>query len=288
MASQAYYDWKAAGEPYTRARPTLEFLQMLRGHGYTVYDYPDIDHLTAEPPEDHTPFSATGWPIASKRWVGHAVDVMPPAVSSALPTLPNLARQIIKDKDAKVHGTEWIKYMNWTDEDGICRKERWWLDGSRTTTSSTDKGHVHISGRSDMDTSDVVSASGWDPVARLRGTDMSLTPAEHNTQIAIDARVRTLMFDADFADFQLLNSDGTPGETRHEANKSKAARAAIAADVAELKARPPVTFTAEQIAALANAIAAELIASDANALTMADHDGIVADVKSALREGSAT
>lgn len=167
MASQAYYDWVKAGKPYVRARPTMECLKLIQGYGYTVYDYPDDPHLTASPPEDHTPFSATGWPIASKRWVGHAIDIMPPsaaAIAAGAIPLPQLARQIIRDKNAGVPGTGWIKYMNWTDEEGVCRQERWMPD--HETRSSTDKGHIHISGRSDKDTSDEVTATGWDPVRR--------------------------------------------------------------------------------------------------------------------------
>jgi hypothetical protein len=66
----------------------------------------------------------------------------------------------------------WIKYINWTDENGTCRQERWTDAGAplrRTTRSSTDKGHIHISGRSDVDDDD--RADGYDPIARMRGED---------------------------------------------------------------------------------------------------------------------
>lgn len=176
MASQGYYDWLAAGSPYVRARPTLQLRDLLRTYGYTVYDYPDPDHLTADRPQDHTPFSVTGWPISSKRWVGHAIDVMPPnatAVGKGAIGLPDLARNIIRARNANAPGTGWIKYLNWTDEAGVCRQERWMPDHS--TVSSTDKGHIHISARSDCDTSDEVITSGWDPV---KGNDMALTTQE--------------------------------------------------------------------------------------------------------------
>lgn len=175
MASQAYYEWVDAGRPYTRARPTLELRDLLRGYGYTVYDYPDDPHLQAVPPEDHTPFSATGWPITSKRWVGHAIDIMPPsaaAIAKGAVPLTVLARQIIADKDAGVPGTKWLKYINWTDEQGRCWHTSWQPD--KRTVSSTDKGHIHLSARSDVDTSSEVSATGWDPVE----ASMSLTAEE--------------------------------------------------------------------------------------------------------------
>lgn len=169
MASVAYSQWLAAGQPYTRARPMLELLTLLRRYGYTVYDYPNDAHLKAEPPEDHTPFSATGWPVTSKHWVGHADDVMPPnatATAKGAVDLVTLAKQIIADKDAKVAGTSWLKYINWTDENGRCWHTSWQPD--KRTVSSTDTGHIHMSARSDMDTSDEVSRTGWDPVERSK------------------------------------------------------------------------------------------------------------------------
>lgn len=172
MASQAYWDWRAAGKPYKLARPCLELQAILEDAGYIVYDYPDYSHQTAEPPEDHTPYSATGSPITSARWVGHALDIMPEA---GLMPLATLARRIIAARDRRTPGTLWIKYLNWTDEAGVCRHERWADDGTRETSSSTDKGHIHISARSDYDTSDTVSASGWNPLEGTMDSDQLTT-----------------------------------------------------------------------------------------------------------------
>lgn len=155
----AYDEWLAAGKPYSTAYPVAGLRDRLRSQGFTVYDYPDDRHLQAVPPEDHTPFSATGWPVASKRWIGHAIDIMPGGPVD----LTVLARQIIADKDADVPGTEWIKYINWTDEAGNCWHTSW--QPYKTTVSSSDKGHNHISGRSDMDT----VVSNYDPVGRVLG-----------------------------------------------------------------------------------------------------------------------
>src|SRR5688572_20265337 len=77
MASQAYRDWLNAGRPYTLIRPAKAVQSALRGYGLTVYDYPNEAHLKATPPEDHTPFSATGWPGQNRRWNARALDVMP-------------------------------------------------------------------------------------------------------------------------------------------------------------------------------------------------------------------
>lgn len=177
MASQGYKDWLAAGRPYTLIRPARALQATLRGYGLTVYDYPNADHLQANTPQDHTPFSVTGWPGTNKRWNARALDVMP-RDDSAAARAENaaIARQLIRDRNAGVPGAMWIKYLNWTDEQGICRQERW--TPGHTTVSSTDKSHVHISGRSDADTDD--DANGYDPIARMRGLasggdDMSLS-----------------------------------------------------------------------------------------------------------------
>lgn len=159
MAEQAYYDWIAAGRPYKLCRPGQDFLAFLEAAGYTVFHYPDDRHLQAEPPEDHTPFSATGWPVTSARWVGHAIDIMP---TPGKPPLWMLAGRLIADRQNRVPGALPIKYINWTDEGGTCRHESWQPD--RRTVGSTDKGHIHVSLRSDMDGSDVVSKTGYNPL----------------------------------------------------------------------------------------------------------------------------
>ena len=173
MASQGYRDWVTARRPYTLIRPAAAVQATLRGHGLTVYDYPNEAHLQAGTPEDHTPFSVTGWPGPNRRWKARGLDVMPRAgVPAAAARAENaaIARQLIRDRDAGHPGAMWIKYLNWTDETGVCRQERWMDNGApllRRTRSSSDKGHIHISGRSDVDDDD--RADGYDPIARMNG-----------------------------------------------------------------------------------------------------------------------
>jgi hypothetical protein len=161
--SQGCRDWVRAGRPYVDSKPIAQFKATVSGHGYTVYTYPDKSHLTASRPEDHTPFSGTGWPVPAPRWVGNAADIMPGKGGPA--DLTRLARQIISDKDAGVPGTEWIKYMNWTDEDGRCWQTSW--KNGKVTVPSTDKGHIHVSGRSDKVNE---TQAAYDPVARMHGS----------------------------------------------------------------------------------------------------------------------
>jgi hypothetical protein len=170
VATQAFYDWVRAGRPYTLIRPARALQRALRGHGLVVYDYPDDSHLRAGTPEDHTPFSVTGWPGSNARWNARGLDVMPRGGTAAgLRELAAVTRQIIRDRDACLPAVMWIKYLNWTDEAGVCRQERWTdaaNPGRRTTRTSTDKGHTHISGRSDADYD--TRAEGYDPIARLQ------------------------------------------------------------------------------------------------------------------------
>lgn len=196
----AHDDWKAAGRPYVLARPCKDLKTLLKAAGYVVYDYPDDRHQLADPPQDHTPYSATGWPIASARWVGHAIDVMP---SGNLLPLPVLARRIIAARDARRPGTEWIKYLNWTDEQGRCHHESW-KSGIRVTSGSDDKGHLHISARSDYDASDTVSRSGWNPLEDKVDLD-----ADKDFTV-LKWRLEGMVNMRDVIDLHVKNTDGTP------------------------------------------------------------------------------
>lgn len=164
MASNSYHKWVADGEPYVDAEPIKDEAAILRAHGYTVWTKGDDRHMQAEPPEDHTAFSATGWPVKSAYPKGHAFDV---ADADKPYPLWQVAEQIIRDKDAGVPGTEWIKYLNYTDADGDCWHVSWQPNKSKTVSS--DRGHLHVSARSDMDN---VSTT-YDPIARLKEADMS-------------------------------------------------------------------------------------------------------------------
>ena len=165
----AYQEWINAGKPVSgTVRPLAKLATRLRSYGYIVYGIGDQSHLTHNPPEDHTPFAATGWPVSAPRWWLHAIDVMPPAASKGLPSLQQLGAQIVADRRAGHPEVSWLKYINWESErnnGGPCHQDRWMPNYERRTSS--DRGHIHISARSDMRDSTV--ADNYDPVARLRG-----------------------------------------------------------------------------------------------------------------------
>lgn len=162
MPSQGYYDWVRAGRPYTLARPARALRDRLRRYGYVVYDYPNDAHQEAVPPEDHTPYSATGWPGVSPRWYGMADDVMP-STKPGLPNWRDIGDQIYRDRQAGVSGIMWLKYMNRElPGTNTCVQDRWTPGHSRK--ASGDRGHIHLSCRSDFHLSS--AGDDYDPVAR--------------------------------------------------------------------------------------------------------------------------
>jgi hypothetical protein len=212
MASAAYYNWVHKGKPYKLAQPTKDVQLNIRSHGFTVYDYPNDAHLLAKTPEDHTPFSATGWPKPSAFGIAHAIDIMPK--NGNLKELAVMARQIIADKDNKVPGTEWIKYINWTDESGHCFHVSW--QPLKSTRSSSDRNHIHLSGRSDMDTA---RATGYDPYQRMMNPihpltegapEMMLIKYDESAAVFLSDGVvaRWVQNEAELADIQTLATEG--------------------------------------------------------------------------------
>lgn len=196
MASQAYYDWVADGRPWKFARPVKAVGDQLRAHGYTVYYQGNDDHLKHMPPEDHTAFSATGWPARSPYPYCMAADIMPPTAGQkskidgkTLPPLKALGARLRADRIAGHPGAAFVKYMNWEpegDNTGPCRRDEWMPD--HDWRASTDRGHIHVSSRTDFHLS--TASDDYDLVARTReGDDMPITEAEFS-------RLETLMLKA--------------------------------------------------------------------------------------------
>lgn len=169
MAITTYAGWLADGSPVQTARCVADFAATLRGHGYTVYTLGDIRHLQADPPEDHCPYSNTPWPGVQPYPHVMALDVMP---GGALDWRA-LGWRIVADKLAGVAGTEWIKYVNWTDAAGHCWHDKW--QPGHVRTSSSDTGHIHISARTDY----VNTGTGYDPVAAILGGTMADPVFDH-------------------------------------------------------------------------------------------------------------
>ncbi len=160
--------WIEAGRPkHGIARPIADLKAVLNRYGYVVGTVGDDRHMMARTPEDHTWYSATGWPSAAVLGWIYADDIMAPPRGAGLPSLAELGGQMSRDRSAGVPGMEWLKYQNWEPGDGRCIHEAW--DPNHRVTDSSDRGHIHQSCRTDYRTSDTVSRNGYDPVARCRG-----------------------------------------------------------------------------------------------------------------------
>lgn len=181
MSKQDRLNWIAKGSPFELMRPARAVRDRLRAHGYTVYDIGNRQHLEHEPPEDHTPYSETGYPKRAKYGIGYAADIMPPKPGQrsmlngkVLPTLQQLGAQILKDRKAGVRGISWLKYMNWepeADGRGPCYHESWQPNYRRT--NSTDRGHIHASALTGFEESDI--GDDYDPVERFYGEDTDVS-----------------------------------------------------------------------------------------------------------------
>lgn len=156
--TQDYYDYVNSGRYWTAARPVNDMAKTLQGLGYTVYTIGNDDHLMASTPEDHTPFSHTGWPVPTPKGIVTAFDVMP---KDGLPSLSVLGRALVTAREFGLTQASFIKYVNWTDEQGNVEHYSW--EPTESKVHSSDAGHIHVSIRSDMLQSDV--ASGWNPLA---------------------------------------------------------------------------------------------------------------------------
>lgn len=172
-----YASWKAAGRPVLIEGAIRGFGDNLRAHGYIVYYVGDERHLSHTPPEDHTPFSATGWPGRHPYPHILAADVMPPApgqrskiTGKPLPSLQRIGAQLIADKRSGHPGAAFVKYLNTEperDNGGPCWHYSWTPGEARKT--SPDRGHLHVSSRTDFATS--TASDDYDVVARIMGDD---------------------------------------------------------------------------------------------------------------------
>lgn len=176
MATSAYHHWVNDGRPWRVARPVEALVKTLRAHGYVCFTIGNEEHLQSSQPEDHAPIGTTGWPGKHPYGWVLACDVMPPKKGQRskvdgkpLPSLQALGKRIYADKQAGVRGLAWLKYANWEPDrnwDGRCFHDSWQPNHARR--NSTDRGHIHLSCRTDFHTSAV--GDGYDPVARIRGT----------------------------------------------------------------------------------------------------------------------
>ncbi len=299
MATAAYTSWVRAGRPWKVMRPIKALGDRLRGYGYTVYylGSDDASHLQASTPQDHCPFSVTGWPIAHPYPYVAALDIMPPPPGKGLPSLQQLGAQMVNDRNAGVPGISWIKYVNWEpdrDWGGRCFQDSWKPTHKRV--NSSDRGHIHGSARSDMAESAV--GDNYDPVARIRGTATPNPPTEEDDvqeftvarresdgQLMVcDGMTSRPVTNGELGDFVFLGEAEGRWRIRWDTAGKGIPRGGWTPAFGALA--QPATLTDAQAAAQAERIAAALVARADNPLGQQDLPTIVAGVKQALREGT--
>jgi hypothetical protein len=128
-----YQPWVEAGRHWANA-PIVQIYHDAIRHAYphaVIGTIGDERHLTAEVPEDHTPYSQTGWPYATRHGIVTALDV------SEIPHLDALAMKWVND--ARRGNAPWVKYVNFNGH-------QWsHADHFNAAHANPDYGHVHIS-----------------------------------------------------------------------------------------------------------------------------------------------
>lgn len=171
MTSRQHQDWLNHGKPDSGLALPLQLLaNLLAAAGYTVYVYPNDAHLDAEPPEDHTYYSETGWPGTSPKWWRHAIDIMPPPAGKNLPSLTQLGQTIFNARQAGQ--ITWLKYMNWPADGSLSHAvhDKW--QPGHVRTSSSDAGHIHLSSTTGCETLD----STFNPLTSIIVVGTTPTP----------------------------------------------------------------------------------------------------------------
>ena len=145
MAVAAYYTWDRLGRPLEPAVPIRELVVGLReafpraAKANLFSWYANAAHYENDYPQDHTPFSVTGWPLVSPQWWVFATDIM---------HRPDLGVDCFDLFDyylaeAKAGRMPWLKYMIWRGQIYDVRND--W----KPQPASGHYDHIHLSARTD-------------------------------------------------------------------------------------------------------------------------------------------
>lgn len=259
MPAAVYYSWDRAGRPLEPAQPIRDMVDRLKvaypraASAHLFGWYADESHYQAVPPQDHTPYSQTGWPLPSPQWVVFATDVMHRkdlGVDCAV-----LFSYWIGE--ARAGRMPWLKYIIWEAKLYTVRT------GWRAEANTGHYDHIHLSARTDHRTT---SLGAWSVVPM--GDDVTLeNPDKAWVNNSADGIARLTRMD-DTAQYQ--NSTGVEGPV--EENKLVTAIKRLGSDVTELKARPPVQSAPVDPATLKAALLdPEVLAAIGKAVIDEDH-----------------
>jgi hypothetical protein len=141
----AFDDWmQRAGGNVTPAQPIEDFVAKMKAaypSGANQFGWYSNDaHYRADPPLDHTPYSADAWPNPNPRWWVFATDVMVTAVGG-VDEAQNLFDYWLAE--AKAGRAPWMKYMIWKATNYDVR------NGWNDAPDDDHFDHIHISARTD-------------------------------------------------------------------------------------------------------------------------------------------
>lgn len=154
MAVAAYFAWDKLGRPLTPAQPIREFVEKCKvafplAAAENLFSwYADDAHYQSNFPEDHTPYSVTGWPVPCPQWWVCATDVMhrPDLGVDCDVLVPYWIGE------AKAGRMPWLKYVIWKAQLYDVR------NGFKPVANSGHFDHSHVSSRTDhLET----SLGGW-------------------------------------------------------------------------------------------------------------------------------
>jgi hypothetical protein len=251
MSESEYYDnWVADGKPWRNARPIAEIAAKLKAARPAAASagcfgtIGDLAHLLAEPPQDHTPYSQTGWPLPNPYPRITATDI------THRPDLGVDCNEIHKHWLASANAGQmpWIKYWIWQGRRYDVR------NNFNPVSASGHYDHLHGSQRTDhIET----SIGGWHPLPGM-GDDM-YEQADRNTAHADTWRMLTILENRPAAEYQLLGEE----KPRSEPNRLKE-------QLDRIEAKGGVTLSDADIAAIVAGLKAELAPLIPSAAQIAD------------------
>lgn len=254
MATASYRNWVKAGRPFRLAGPISEYRKALREAGFNPFDVGtlgDERHLMADPPEDHTPFSRTGWPDDSPYPVVMALDL------SGLSGQGHTWLEVIQYwlEEARAGRTPWVKYI-------VLQGMRYDVrNGWRPVVSSGHYLHGHLSIRTDWATGTI---GNWKVLPR-KETDMD--QADRNVAWATTNRALAILT-GEPCRFKTSDEE----QPRDEGNWLADAVRSVQEDTTELVGRSPVTVDP---LALAQALVAQEGFIDTLATVIASKLGMI-------------
>jgi hypothetical protein len=157
MASPKLAVWDKAGRPFKVAAPIVYVVNYCKRKAIAnLGTIGNTDHLTADPPEDHTPYSDTAWPnrlplavlVDGERYWVCAGD---------FGNEKGLGAAILRDARAGL--LPWLKYLN------VGGMHYTFADGFKQGRPNPDQ-HIHLSTFDDPD-SLTYDCEGWDPLAGI-------------------------------------------------------------------------------------------------------------------------